>query len=142
MESSGQHGGKRLGSGRRRSNEYLMARGISPVTAAEVMAWHGERRAWHRLLNSPDDRVFMQTWLYLLSMRDGKPAQRISVTSTNVNINASDVERAREIAAEFRKAFAASADESPKLGAGEENESIMLPSAEGGKKDGEDGSGL
>jgi len=99
------HGGSRRGSGRKRfglDDKWLKARGISPLSAAEVMSWHGEQKGWNRLLNSQDDRVFLQAWMFLVQMRDGRPAQQINMTSTSISLSASDLERARAIVAEIR----------------------------------------
>jgi hypothetical protein len=92
--------GRPVGSEHR--SKWLAARGIEALTAAEVIAWHGERKMWHRLLNSPDDRVCLQAWLNLVAWRDGKPSQQINVTSTQLTLNASDLEKARAIVAEIR----------------------------------------
>jgi hypothetical protein len=99
--------------------------------------------------------------MFLVAMRDGKPAQRINVTSTNLQLNASDLERARAIVAEIRgdssqlmteSASAGNGLDAPRLGTaqgivveseesttnrGEEKASIMLGATEGGNSDGD-----
>lgn len=97
-------GGRRPGAGRPRSDvRWYTARGIHPLTAAQVLAEIGdERKLWRRLLSSKDDRVVMQAVVYLTSMRDGKPAQQINVTSTTITLKPEDIERARMIAREIR----------------------------------------
>lgn len=108
-----------------------------PVRAAEVMAWHGEREAWHRLLNCPDDAIFAKVWLYLMSMRDGRPAQQINVHSTQITLNASELARARDIVREIAQDISqcqASVD-SPRLG--DAPTSVMLLGDEGPDSGGE-----
>lgn len=109
-ENQAQHGGKRDGAGRpslaaivRKDPRWLAARGANPLQAAEVLQHVvDERRAWQRVFNSPDDRIVLQALMFLVSMRDGRPAQRINVTSTQLTLNANDLERARAIVAELR----------------------------------------
>ena len=97
-------GGKRAGAGRRPrdAEKWIRARGISPASAAELLERADERRIWYRLLNSQDDRVVLDAVKFLTSMRDGKPAQRINVTSTQLQLNANDLDRARAIVREIR----------------------------------------
>ena len=83
------------GAGRRprEAEKWIQARGLSPATAAELLERANEPRIWYRLLNSQDDRVVLDAVKFLTSMRDGKPAQRINVTSTQRQLNGGDLER-------------------------------------------------
>lgn len=103
------HGGRREGAGRRglvrsilRDTRFAKARGIDPLYASEVLAHViDERRAWQRIFQSPDDRVLLDALKFLTLMRDGKPAQRIHVTSTSVQVTLDEVSKARAIVAEI-----------------------------------------
>lgn len=100
-------GGARLGSGRKRVTDeqraiWFKEHGLEPVTASEILAMAGERKLWYRMLSSPDDSIVLRGLMYLTDRRDGKPAQQINVTSQNITIAASDLERARAIVAEIR----------------------------------------
>ena len=109
-QASTGHGGKRVGAGRKRQTpedlaRFWQARGYSPLHASEILARvTDERRIWHRILTSPDDRVLLQAMMFLTAMRDGKPAQQINVTSMSVNISADDISKARAIARELVQA--------------------------------------
>lgn len=91
----------------------------------------------------------LQALVYLMSMRDGKPAQQINVTSANINLNAADIAQARAIVAEIRGEFGGQVVETkalvaPKDGPGLDGEqpSIMLAGDEGDEKGGgRDGKG-
>lgn len=56
-----------------------------------------ERATWLRLLGSEDDAIVARAMMFLVSMRDGRPAQQINVTSLGVNISATDVAKARDL---------------------------------------------
>jgi hypothetical protein len=109
-ESKGKRGGARRGAGREpisrkmlRDPRYLAARGVNPLMAGQILSQVvDERRVWQRIFNSEDDRVVLQAIQFLMSMRDGKPAQQINVTSTSLQLNQSDLERARAIVREIR----------------------------------------
>lgn len=89
--------------GKVNQDRWMAARGINPLIASEVLAQCvDERKAWARVLASEDDRVLLSALTFLVQMRDGKPSQSISVTSTNVNLNARDIETARTIVREIR----------------------------------------
>lgn len=125
--------------------------------AAEILSLVvNERQIWQRILNSQDDRVVLQAMMFLMSMRDGKPSQQINVTSTQIHIDASQLERARELAREIRGELSPTLDQSA-LQLTESNEvtgvagesplgadaqsptsqsSIMLQGTEGGQKGG------
>src|SRR5216684_168306 len=148
------HGGARKGAGRKRYDydaRHFAARGIDPLMAYEILARVAdERRVWKRLLTSADDRVVLQAMMYLMSMRDGKAAQSINVTSTNVNISARDIESARAIVREIRgdmdagaivpeehKQALLTADAPTEIVERSESErGLMLSGGEGGKKGG------
>ena len=134
--NTGKHGGARRGAGRKHSERWLEARGLAPMTASEVIALHGERRMWHRLLNSDDDRIVLQAWLALVSWRDGKPAQRINITSTNLTLNASELDKARAIVAEIRSNLNLGTPSNIEVTSAPAAASLMLSGDEGGKKDG------
>ena len=70
--------------------------------AAAVLASVGEREQWKRVFESTDDRVVLDALKFLVSMRDGKPAQQINVTSQSLTISADDVAKARAIVRELR----------------------------------------
>lgn len=116
-------GGPRLGAGRKRNDydaKWYAARGISPLMAGEILARVAdERKVWSRILNSEDDRVVLQAMMYLMSMRDGKPAQSINVTSSNITLNAKDIESARAIIREIRGEAIPELGTSPNLGLSE-----------------------
>lgn len=65
-----------------------------------------------RLLTSEDDSIALRAMMFLVSMRDGRPAQQINVTSLGVNISASDVSRARELVRELTNRSVNSTDQS------------------------------
>lgn len=117
------HGGSRRGAGRpsvgsdkyrSEKQRFLEARGISPATAAEILDTHNERAIWKRILTCKDVRVQLDAVKFLTMMRDGKPAQRISLTATTVNMTAEDIARARVIVGEIMSA-------SPNLGLADGN---------------------
>lgn len=156
VASPSKHGGVRKGAGRKRNDydaRWFEARGISPLLASEILAKVAdERKVWKRILESTDDRVVLQAMMFLVSMRDGKPAQQINVTSTSVNVNADSIAKARAIVAEIRGSAIATLPECngivpPRLGVGETdsvtmegkkvNGDIMLCGDEGGKAEGE-----
>jgi hypothetical protein len=122
-DSKKMRGGSRPSAGRPRKDmaQYLAAR-VNPMTAAAILAIADERGKWMRLLRTDDDRVLLATMTFLTQMRDGKPAQRIDVTSQNITITADSVEKARAIVREViglpvAQVASAPAD-APKLGAG------------------------
>jgi hypothetical protein len=82
-------------------DKWVRARGLKPATAAEILERADERRLWYRLLRSDDDRIVLDAMKFLVSMRDGRPAQQINVTSVGVTVTADDIERARAIAREL-----------------------------------------
>ncbi len=137
-------GGARKGAGRpvgsrnpRNDERWLRARGINPVHAAEVLARVGSELArWDRLLNSEDDRVVLAAMQFLVSMRDGRPAQQINMTSLNLSVSADDVESARAIVRELR-------GDSPNLRGRTEGEhspkALMLSEGDGGTEGGLEG---
>jgi hypothetical protein len=85
----------------------MAARGINPLHASEVLARAtDEMRTWKRLLADDDPRVVLQAMMFLVSMRDGKPAQQINVTSQNLTVSVDDIAKARAIVAELRGASA------------------------------------
>jgi hypothetical protein len=89
---------------------WFRARGINPLTAGEILAKvRDERKLWERVLDSDDDRVLLQALMFLVSMRDGKPAQSINVASTVLHLGPGDIDKARAIVAEIR------GDHSPSL---------------------------
>ena len=99
-------GGKRDGAGRKPLDmdaRWFRARGISPLKAAEILAHVADERAlWRRIFESPDDRIILDALKFLVSMRDGKPAQQINVTSQSVHLDIGDLEKARAIVREIR----------------------------------------
>lgn len=107
IQLESKRGGARKGAGRpKRDSEqvtrWMAARGVEPLHAAMVLAQVGdERRLWARVLNSEDDRVVLAALTFLVSMRDGRPAQQINVTSVGVTISADEVSKARAIAREL-----------------------------------------
>lgn len=140
-----QRGGRREGAGRKPLDvnaRYLAARGISPLKAAEILAQVADERAlWRKVLSTNDDRVLLQALMFLVSMRDGRPAQQINVSSIGVHITADEVAKAREIVRELM------AGHSPSLRPQTNSESsnvtsghpLMLSDGEGGKEGGEVG---
>ena len=100
-------GGKRPGAGRPKRTEqelerWYQARGIEPLHASEILARVvDERKVWARVLNSDDDRVVLSALTFLVSMRDGRPAQQINVTSQSISVTVDDVARARAIVREL-----------------------------------------
>jgi hypothetical protein len=53
-------------------------------------------------LNSTDDAIVLKALMFLVSMRDGRPAQSIQVTSQSINITADSLQKAKDIIAEIR----------------------------------------
>lgn len=100
-------GGARAGAGRPKMSpiqrdRWMRARGISPLMAAEILAKVVDERAtWQRIFKCDDERVILQAMMFLVSMRDGKPAQQINVTSQNVTVTVDDVAKARAIVREL-----------------------------------------
>lgn len=81
---------------------WFAARGINPLHAAEILAHViDEKRVWKRIFESDDPRVVLQAMMFLVSMRDGKPAQQINVTSLGVTISTDEIEKARAIVREI-----------------------------------------
>ncbi len=72
------------------------------MKANDVFLMIDERRQWRRLFKSEDDRIVLGALTFLVSMRDGRPAQQINLTSLNISISAEDIASARAIAAELR----------------------------------------
>lgn len=151
-ESKGNRGGPRRGAGRPKRDlaVWMEARGVHPATAAEILSNANERALWHRLLTSPDDRVCLESVKFLTVMRDGKPAQRIHVTSTNVTVSVDEIAAARRVIAEIL-AVPLLTSESTEVNqvvnseekanaaqviSGSSEPSIMLQGDQGGKKDG------
>lgn len=118
-ELTRKRGGARPGAGRKPLDydaRWFAARGINPLTAAEILAHVAdERTLWRRVLSSKDDRVVLSALQFLVQMRDGKPAQSINVNSQSISIAAKDIESARAIISEIRGELATSSA-SPRLG--------------------------
>lgn len=109
-----QRGGARIGAGRpsilRRVQQRHSSYREAALYAADVLSLVvDESRAWQRVFKSEDDRVVLDALKFLVSMRDGRPAQQIHVTSSNFTFSTSDVEKARAVVAEIR------GDNAPKL---------------------------
>jgi hypothetical protein len=100
------HGGYRQGAGRKPCDidqKYLAARGIRPALAGEILgSLVDERALWRRVLGSNDDRIVLDALKFLVSMRDGKPAQQINVTSQSISLNVDDLAKARAIVRELQ----------------------------------------
>lgn len=98
-------GGQGTGAGRRprEAAKWIRARGLSPATAAELLERADERRIWYRLLHSQDDSVALRAITYLTDRRDGRAAQQINLTHTNLPVSADQIARAREIVREIRQ---------------------------------------
>lgn len=102
-EVKSKRGGYRIGAGRpAHDSNYVQrwakARGYNPIHASEILATViDERRVWRRLLTSEQDGIVLAAMVFLTQMRDGKPAQRVDVTSTSVNIDVSEIDKVREI---------------------------------------------
>jgi hypothetical protein len=60
-----------------------------------------EREQWLRVFACEDERVILQALMFLVSMRDGKPAQQINVTSQSINVSVDDIAKARAIVREL-----------------------------------------
>jgi hypothetical protein len=96
-------GGKRRGAGRRPRDidKWIIARGLKPATAAELLDRADERRIWYRLLNSDDDAIALRALMYLTDRRDGRPAQQINITGAVAHFTPEEIERARAVAREL-----------------------------------------
>lgn len=100
-------GGARIGAGRPRrdsvqTSKWMRARGINPLLASEILAHVvDEAQTWKRILTSDDDRVVLTAMMFLVSMRDGKPAQQINVTSQSISVSVDDINKARNIVREL-----------------------------------------
>lgn len=82
---------------------FWQARGLNPLHASEILARAtDEMSTWKRILAEDDPRVVLQAMMFLVSMRDGKPAQQINVTSQSLNVTVDDIAKARAIVAELR----------------------------------------
>jgi hypothetical protein len=97
------NGGARSGAGRPRRDvdKWMIARGIHPATAAEILSNVGERQLWYRVLNSEDDGVCLRALAYLTDKRDGRASQQINITSVGINMTTSEIESARAIVREI-----------------------------------------
>lgn len=104
-------GGKRPGAGRKPGAQgpsatkmyvrQLLDRPLPNVRAHNVLDLVNEAQLWARLLGSDDERVVMNSLMYLTDRRDGKPTQNINMQSINVNISAEQIARARQLASEI-----------------------------------------
>jgi len=96
-------GGRRKGAGRRPRDveKWIVARGLNPATAAEILERADERRIWYRLLHSSDDAIVLRAISYLTDRRDGRATQQINVTSLGVTVSADDISKARAIVREL-----------------------------------------
>ena len=146
IENKPKRGGRREGAGRHsilmRGIQHAMGRRIDPLYAAQILGFVvDERRAWQRVFSSEDDRVILDALKFLVSMRDGRPAQQINVTSRNLTMTVTDLEAARAIVAEIRGEAA-----SPMIGLEAQqgssattiSGSLMLSGGDGGKKGGDE----
>ena len=104
--------------------QVWQSHGVGPLKANDVLLMIDERRQWRRLFKSEDDRIVLGALTFLVSMRDGRPAQQINLTSLNISISAEDIASARAIAAELRGGVSAP---------------LMLLGDDGGKEDGDGG---
>lgn len=120
---------------------------IKPLIAHEILQHIADEYGiWKRLLYSEDDGIVLKAMMFLVQMRDGRPAQQINVTSQSLTFNVSDIDKARAIVREIR------GESIPNLGMGEppasqvptggpvtnsETGSIMLSGDEGGLKGGD-----
>jgi hypothetical protein len=114
---------------------------VGPLKANDVLLMIDERRQWRRLFKSEDDRIVLGALTFLVSMRDGRPAQQINLTSLNISISAEDIASARAIAAELRGGDITG---QPLDGKGdspldEVSAPLMLLGDDGGKEDGDGG---
>jgi hypothetical protein len=140
--AQGRRGGARQGAGRKRMNydaRTLSARfaGYTPMHAGVILSQCcDERKVWTRILTSEDDRCVLAAMQFLVSMRDGRPAQQINLTSFNLSVSAEDIASARAIVRELR------GEHSPVVLPRRESESqseemakapLMLSGDEGGK---------
>ena len=128
-------GGKRAGAGRPKGTstkaKWLMARGINPIVASDVLAHIDERRQWLRIFESDDDSVVLKAMMFLVQMRDGKPSQQLNITATSIHIDAATLVRAREIARELTRPTTSQSDsvvDSPKLGLAQPTTATAAPS--------------
>jgi hypothetical protein len=109
------------------------ARGVGPLKAHDVLMMAGERKQWRRIFACEDERVILQAMVFLVSMRDGKPAQQINVTSQSISVSVDDIAKARAIVRELVDGISGG---SPSV-RGEEQakheQPLMLCEGEGGK---------
>lgn len=79
--------------------------GVLAGTARQVLAALGDSRYWLEVIGRLEDEMDYKTIAGVLqfqqSMRDGRPAQQINVTSFGVQVTADDVAKARAIAREL-----------------------------------------
>jgi hypothetical protein len=106
----GKRGGKRAGAGRKPMDmdaRFLAARAnVTPIHARAVLSQLiDEREVWRKIFASDDERVLLNAMTFLVSMRDGRPAQSIQVTSMNVTFTADDIARAKSVARELSAQF-------------------------------------
>lgn len=103
------------------------------MAAAEILSHVvNERKVWHRILSTEDDRVLLQAMMFLTSMRDGKPAQSINVTSQSINVQLKDIDAARAIIREIR------GERTPQLAQSNSVEGELIPALDKGEVSAED----
>ena len=68
------HGGQRIGAGRKPGARAMVTRG----KAEGILGTVKEEQIWRRLLRSRNDRIVLDTMKYLTDRRDGKPVQALS----------------------------------------------------------------
>jgi len=108
----------------------MSARGINPLHASEILSKVVDERAlWRRVLSSDDDRVVLTALTFLVSMRDGKPAQQINVTSQSISVSVDDIAKARAIVRELSQG-------SPDVRREDKANALMLSGDGGGKSGG------
>ena len=95
---------------RTRLNEWIArmeALGVLQGTARRVLASIGGDAYWLELFDKLEqdgnhDKI-AQLMMFLLQMRDGRPAQQITVTTIGVQFNAEEIARARGVVRELIK---------------------------------------
>lgn len=134
-----------MGAGRKPFNtdpKWLSARvsGLTPLHANMILGQLiDERKQWLKVFNSDDERVILQALIFLVSMRDGKPAQQINVTSQSVTVNVDDIAKARAIVRELMATPMPGGEHtSPDVRERMDGEraALMLSGDDGGKKGG------
>ena len=84
----------------------LQRSGVLQGTSRQVLAALGDARYWLEVIGKLEDDYDYRTIAAIMqfhqSMRDGRPAQQVNLTSFNLSVSADDIAQARQIVRELR----------------------------------------